>query len=93
MMTVARWTADKVLYYFNKRSIVIKLPVKRALWFSVYNWQVASCEYKQYILRRCFAERIYREKGSQPDESVKKCNQDKVNYANSKRRVFKVGIM
>ena len=48
MMTVARWTADKILYYFNKRSIVIKLPVKRAPWFSVYNWEVAICEYKQY---------------------------------------------
>ena len=76
MMTVIKW------------SIVIKLPVKRAPWFSVYNWQVASCEYKQYydvVLRR--------EKGSQSDENVKKCNHDKVNYANSKRRAFEVGIM
>ena len=29
---------------FSKRSIVINLPVKRAPWFGVYNWQVASCE-------------------------------------------------
>ena len=55
MMTVARWTQDEILYYFNKRSIVMKLPIKRAPWFSVYNWQVASFEYKQYcdvVLRR-----------------------------------------
>ena len=34
--------------YFSERSIVIKLPAKRALLFSVYNWQAVSCEYKQY---------------------------------------------
>ena len=46
MMTEARWMADKILYFvlFSKRSIVMKLPVKRAPSFSVYNWQVASCE-------------------------------------------------
>ena len=88
MMTVARWTPDKILYSFNTQSIVIKLPVKRAPWFSVYNWQVASCEYKRY----CDVV-LPREKGSQSDENVKKCNQDKINYANSKWRVFKVGIM
>ena len=26
----------------SKRSIIIKLRVKRAPWFSVYNWQVVS---------------------------------------------------
>ena len=36
------------MYFFSERSIVIKLPVKRALWFSVHNWKAASCEYKQY---------------------------------------------
>ena len=43
----------------------MKLPVKRAPWFSVYNWQVASCE-----LWRCFTERIYREKDNQFDENT-----------------------
>ena len=49
----------------------MKLPLKRAPWFSVYNWQVDSCE-----LSRCFAERIYREKGNQFDENMKKYNED-----------------
>ena len=40
-----------------------------------------------------FAERIYREKGNQFDENVKKYNEDNVNYANSKRHVPEVGIM
>ena len=40
-----------------------------------------------------FAERIYREKGNQFDENMKKYNEDHVNYANSERRVFEVGIM
>ena len=43
IMTEAQWTA-----FFCQWSSVIKLPVKRALWFSVHNWQVASCEYKEY---------------------------------------------
>ena len=60
---------------FSKGSIVIKLPVKRAPWLTLF-WG-----------------RIYRERGSQFDENMKKYNEDNVNYANSKRRVFKVGIM
>ena len=35
MMSEARWTAGIT---------VIKLPVKRARWFSVYNWQVKSVQ-------------------------------------------------
>ena len=50
------------------------MPVKRARLFSVYNWHVASCEYKQYIY--CFAERIYREEVIQFYENMKKYNQD-----------------
>ena len=40
--------------------MVIKLRVKRAPWFSVYNWQVASGEYKQYcdiVLQNVFTEK------------------------------------
>ena len=40
-----------------------------------------------------FAELIYREKRNQFDENMKKYNEDNVNYANSKPRVFEVGIM
>ena len=36
---------------------------------------------------------MYLRKGGQFDENMKKYNEDNVNYANSKRRVFKVGIM
>ena len=64
MMSEARWRAG---------IIIIKLPVKRAPWFSVHNWQVASCKYKQYC-DVVFAKRIYREKGSQFDENMKKYN-------------------
>ena len=42
VLTFFMTTEARVL--FSKRSIVMKLPVKRAPWFSVYNWQVASCE-------------------------------------------------
>ena len=42
VLTFFTMTEARVL--FSKRSIVMKLPVKRAPWFSVYNWQVASCE-------------------------------------------------
>ena len=34
-----------------------------------------------------------REKGSQFYENIKKCNEDNVNYANSKWCVYKVAIM
>ena len=40
-----------------------------------------------------FAECIYSEKGSQFEENMKKYNEDKVNYTNSKWPVFEVGIM
>ena len=49
-----------LLVLFSKRNIVIELPVKLAPWFSVYNWQVASCEYKQYcdvVLQNVFTEK------------------------------------
>ena len=45
------------------------------------------------IIVTLFCGTYYREKGTQFDENMKKYNEDNVNYANSKRRVFKVGIM
>ena len=62
---------------YSREPAVIKLPVKRAPWFSVYNWQVASCEYKQYcdvVLP------VFTEKGSQFDENMKEYNEDDVDY-------------
>ena len=44
---------------------------------SVYNWQAASCEYKQYcdvVLTNSFRPRIFKEKGSRFDENMKKYN-------------------
>ena len=51
-----------IVLFSNYRKLKhrIKLRVKRAPWFSVYNWQVASCEYKQYcdvVLRNVFTEK------------------------------------
>ena len=66
----------------------MKFQVKHAPWFSGCNWQVASCE-----LWRCLQNVIYREKENQFDKNMKKYNEYNVNYANSKRRVFEVGIM
>ena len=63
---------------FSEQSIIFKLPVKCALWFSVYNWQAAGCEYKQYhdvVLPNVFRPSIYREKGSLFDENMKKYNE------------------
>ena len=64
-MSETRWKAVENVVFFSERSIVIKLPVKRTLWFGVYNWQAASCEYKQYgdvVLPSVFRPGICREK-------------------------------
>ena len=45
----------------------------------VNNWQAASCEYKQYC-DVVLPKRIYREKGGQFDENMKKYKEDDVNY-------------
>ena len=36
---------------------------------------------------------VFTEKRKVVDENMKKYNEDDVNYANSKQRIFKVGIM
>ena len=58
---------------------LLKLPVKRARWFSVYNWQVASCEYKQYcdVVLPPVMPKVFIEKR---DVSLRKYNKDDVNY-------------
>ena len=66
--------------FFSERSIVLKLPVKRAqcgLVFTTHKQLVY--EYKQYcdvVLLDVFT----KDKGSRFNENMKKCNEDDVNY-------------
>ena len=96
MMSQTQWKAVENVISFSERSIVIKLPVKRALWFSVYNWKAASYEYKQYceiVLPNIFRPPIYRENGSRFDENMKKYNEDDAKCADLRQYLLNWEIM